>query len=941
MANFCRNCGTRLTPNVKFCPNCGQPIAPGTTVSGQAASGSGPAGPALTPGRGNGQTFGNTPGTLRAPQAKSPAGICILLSAVMVLELVLIAFWQPGLLRSDRKEPAASVASAQNNSSQAGNTGSQNTGQAVPGSQGGSFRHEETSLAGTTGHNWEPEDPAEGGDSGNYRVVSSWTSEQVASGMLTEDNLSIRSNDGASMTINECYLDGDTAAEIRRVPGTVDYRAGDITVPLTLYEFNAEGITDDTYMTLEIPMAKPADGTVGAGCYDPATGTIWPVPFDYDEARGVIQIHATHLSTYCGFPVDNAGTRNAMLGYLSYYDLWQMTQNSENYNLQKHAGLLETSAFAGNSWSVADEIVNDLGIINVPAGAIVGGLDVVGSLESALKASDGAGGTIIKNSYGTIGEIMNTMWGRSGSWGVSKRYGGPVTVVEIEDKLKSTYPSSKIENIGKGLNILNTGLSAYKILQHAKNGDTKAAAWESVQLGFDRVMAFVGEKMAFPAMSVYLVGVSLFAYALNEFYTEALNGRKEVYMKAYTKYYNSRGTDGGYRSATVWRKEFTRIMKAGGGIQGVEAEIDDYVNEFWRRADEHGMEYLVSVMTEEEKAAWGVAGQGGLNPDIKKEITTNYKASLMPNLMNILRVMNDKNMDELMETYMAQYEELCRSMNQYMTIKLIDGTKEADKPSMYAGLTVRFKGLKGKVADPKKWEVVLDKNGQGEIRCTFLAHLMVNAGDVLEVVKIEGDKEQVIHEQKFKIKLPLSRVILEMPEMGVWELQGVRYESHWKWTGKNGGTIGERWTELKINENATAYSYITTEGGESKDGSGKLPGAVVTAEQLAETFTDKIVLDNAVIAYLIEGVPEGYDFGKTDIRDLDNYKKETRYLFQEAGAGRQSLFRSAAANADAKGSRVLMINMPGVTLIYRERPSDTASDSTWHIYPVEKIDKWN
>ena len=382
-------------------------------------------------------------------------------------------------------------------------------------------------------------------------------------------------------------------------------------------------------------------------------------------------------------------------------------------------------------------------------------------------------------------------------------------------------------------------------------------------------------------------------------------------------------------------------MKDGGGIEGVEEEIDRYVNEFWVKADEFGPEYLTNVMTEDEKIAWGAAGQAGLNDDIKREISENFKVELQPRLMNILRVMTDKNQKELQEIYMAQYESLCRFMNQVMVFRIEDGTKEKDKNSMYAGCTVRFKDLKGKVADPKKWEVVLDKNGKGEFRCTFLAHLMVNAGDVLEVVRIEGKEETVIHEQKIKIALPMTNVSLEMPEAGVWELQGVRYVSHFQWIGKNGGNISERWTEVNVNDNATGYSFKITEGSETKNGKAALPGAVVTSDQFAKVFSDQVIRDNAMTAYLIDGVPEGYDFGKTDIKDLDSYKTEPHFLFQEVDSGKKTLFRQAAAIADAKGGRVLKIEMPGITLFYRERSSETASAVRWQIYAVEQIDRWN
>lgn len=112
----------------------------------------------------------------------------------------------------------------------------------------------------------------------------------------------------------------------------------------------------------------------------------------------------------------------------------------------------------------------------------------------------------------------------------------------------------------------------------------------------------------------------------------------------------------------------------------------------------------------------------------------------------------------------------------------------------------------------------------------------------------------------------------------------------------------------------------------------------MTSDQFAKAFTDQVIKDNAMIARLIEGGPEEYNFGKTSIRDLDGYNNEMHYLFQEADAGKRSLFRSDAAIADAEGSRVLLIEMPAVTLIYRERSLEAASADRWQIYAVDQID---
>lgn len=687
--------------------------------------------------------------------------LTVILAVVMGAELVIAAFLRPGFLMPKTAAPSeASVSGSTASDSYSGQTSEETAAETTTAGATATGTFSGTSLAGTTGHDWEPGDD----DGEAYQVTGNLSLQTVASGTLTEDNLTLKSSDGASMTIDPCFLEEDTVVEIKKVPGTVDYNVGGTTVPLTMYDFCADGITDDTYMTLEIPFEKPEGSDVGAGYYDPATRTLWPVPSTYDEENKVIRITATHLSGYCGFPIDNAGTNKAMLGYMSYVEGYDRLVGSGNSDLLTDMKILEKGVNGGSSWAVADDIVNDLGELSTPVDITISSLGVIGDIESGLTRANGAGNTIVKNAHGTVGEIMNTMWGKAGTWGTCKRYGGSATVVEIEDKLKSTYPSDQIEDLGNAMNIMNTSIAVYKIFEHVRKGDTKAAVWDSVKLYMDKVIQAVADGMASPALNIYLIGASMVGYGLDTIYSEALQGRKDVYIKAYTRYYQSRGTDGGYRSGAKWRTVLTGIMKDGGGVKEIEAELDRYVNEFWVKADNFGPEYLANVMTEDEKIAWGAAGQAGLTDEMKKEISDSYKEDLKPLIENVLYVINEKNRTKVLEDYMAQYESLCRKFNQVITFKVIDGGKEEGKDSDYAGCIVRFKDLKGKVESTKGWETTLDKDGQGEIRVTFLAHMLANAGTTFEVVKIEEDTETVVHEQSFKIQMPETRIILDFPE---------------------------------------------------------------------------------------------------------------------------------------------------------------------------------
>ena len=80
-------------------------------------------------------------------------------------------------------------------------------------------------------------------------------------------------------------------------------------------------------------------------------------------------------------------------------------------------------------------------------------------------------------------------------------------------------------------------------------------------------------------------------------------------------------------------------------------------------------------------------------------------------------------------------------------------------------------------------------------------------------------------------------------------------QRNFQWVGKSGTSIADQWLDMGINDDATAYFYSYKDKDTAKDGKGVLPGAVVTAEQLAETFNKQIALDKAMVATLVEGIP--------------------------------------------------------------------------------------
>ena len=163
-------------------------------------------------------------------------------------------------------------------------------------------------------------------------------------------------------------------------------------------------------------------------------------------------------------------------------------------------------------------------------------------------------------------------------------------------------------------------------------------------------------------------------------------------------------------------------------------------------------------------------------------------------IQNVMRILTMKNEEEAQERYLKQYEITRRQMNQIITLELIDGSMEAGRESDYADCIVRFKGLKEKVKDAELWEAALKGDGKCYIQFRLLAHMMVNAGTTLEVVRKNGEEEEVVLEQEFKMDVPRTRIVLDLPKAEEKEYKTfeVQFVPDWTYMSYTEGKPGAR-----------------------------------------------------------------------------------------------------------------------------------------------------
>ena len=142
-----------------------------------------------------------------------------------------------------------------------------------------------------------------------------------------------------------------------------------------------------------------------------------------------------------------------------------------------------------------------------------------------------------------------------------------------------------------------------------------------------------------------------------------------------------------------------------------------------------------------------------------------------------------------------------------------------DEKSAYAGCIVRFAGVHENpyLQNKSSWETTLDRNGRGKISMTMLAHLAVNAGDVMQVVsrteKDESGEWKVLEEKQFSLFKPTA----SNPSC-IFTGQGPVDDQKLEWFlgdwWETGELIGERVVRVEYDEKKDSVSVRVNDGAE-------------------------------------------------------------------------------------------------------------------------------
>ena len=431
------------------------------------------------------------------------------------------------------------------------------------------------------------------------------------------------------------------------------------------------------------------DNEVFAAYYNSESGEWEPVVFEYDIERKCAVIYTTHLSSYGLFTVKNENTRDALIAY--------------KYNLE-----------------LAEVNINE----------------AIRMLENAMEDPD----TFYEDCFNLI------------SNSVSIHSSITTNLVDAASGLSSYVPTFS-EGLKDNVTKFGYLLTGIEVVNAFMNDDKPAAVWKmfdsAVGFNVDKITSLSGTA----SMAAGLFSVGLINYALNEFISTALQGRTDMYERAYNLYYKEKG-----RSTAEW-VDLIRVMVETGKDpeetgMAISAEIKRYVNQFWED------ELTVAEYGKDANPnAWSSGSLGGLNDSIKKEISDYSQMTIeriVNNILHRIQTENKINMEAEMRKELFAFQ---KKMNSIVTITVKD-SKAENEPSYFSGAVLRFSELPSSIEDPEKWESKISEKGAARIQFRVLAHLLAGSPKKMEIVKKSDDKEDIMIRFNAKFSLPESKLDL-------------------------------------------------------------------------------------------------------------------------------------------------------------------------------------
>ncbi len=497
------------------------------------------------------------------------------------------------------------------------------------------------------------------------------------------------SESGVSVTVEEGSLGKDAQVTITKNTDLPPISVEDEDVNMIAYDFKITGDNPVGVIQLEIPCSASPE-EVFAAYFNKETEEWEPVEFTYDTTKKCAVISTTHLSSYAVFTIKNPNKRTAMLAFSNNLD--------------------------------------------------VGGLDLdraITMLENAAYSRD----QFYEDSFDLVSECVTLTEDLAANF------------LEVANGLTESYVPKLSERFTTSMGYLGYALSGIEIIGALIEDETQTAVWKTVETMSDYVLGEISALAGSTAMAAGLFTSGVIKYALDRFITTALEGRADIYEKAYNLYYKENG-----RSTADWVNLIRSTVEKGKDpettSQTIADEIEGYVNEFWQDDTTIGV-----YGKDANPGAWSTGSLGGLNDKIKKEISDYNQMTIQKIVSNILRRIQTEQKLELQTGMRKALADFQKQMNSVVNISVKD-TKAGDEPSYFAGTTLRFVELPDSIEDRKDWETTIASDGTAKLRFRVLAHLLAGSPRKMELVKKKDNKQTTLVRFWAKFNVPNSTLDL-------------------------------------------------------------------------------------------------------------------------------------------------------------------------------------
>jgi len=222
----------------------------------------------------------------------------------------------------------------------------------------------------------------------------------------------------------------------------------------------------------------------------------------------------------------------------------------------------------------------------------------------------------------------------------------------------------------------------------------------------------IAKKLPTRAMNIAMVGVFAIDYSLNAFGQEAWAGRKEMYETLGKRWLQLRRQDG--EGAAFWKTRLRKVFRAheddpAGLADAVEASYDEYVAQFFQDDTE------IALLQK------GFGGGGGLNDDVRSELSAGLKEELKQRTRAVVSALANQAIVLQQRAVRERLRAAAAYLNATHEIRFVVKPGPDEKTDGLAGREV---GLA--VEDRRKaklWRTTLDADGRAIFRCTNLGYI--------------------------------------------------------------------------------------------------------------------------------------------------------------------------------------------------------------------------